>query len=183
MSRSGTLLEALTSYYSNVAVGALSVMRSTQEDLRTGQFGLSKVVGNTLSFWLDATEGWWGALLVTASAPLPTMLMILNDDSTHTQVARVLVPGGAQPECTPLGLIGGARTLVASVSVRAFEDGDGVEVKLKDVRSNPPGLYQGLVHVGERPLAIVLVRVEEPSKNVATPKQSKKAKPVPKPKK
>jgi hypothetical protein len=170
MARSGVLLEAATSYYGNLVTNALTVMRSTQEDLRTGQFGISKTVGNVVSYWLDAYEGWWSALLVTASAPLPTAFLRLGpQDTTNWATVNVLVPGGDDPEFTDLGLIGGEDTISKShLSVETNKDANGVQVRLKglDPKSRAAltsGLYQGLVHTGVKPLAIILVRVDDVS--------------------
>jgi hypothetical protein len=169
MSRSGTFLEAAVSYYSNLAFGALASMRSTQEDLRTGQFTLSKSLGGAVSFWLDASEGWWSALLVTASEPLPTVFLRVGPHgATDTQEVRVLVSG--PPEFTGLSQIGGTERIDDKlINVAATQKGDGIEVKLKgispDVRP-PQGLYHGLVHIGSRPLAVVMVLIDPPAPDI-----------------
>lgn len=167
MPRSGTFLEALTSYYSTLAFGTLAAMRSAQEDLRTGNFQLTKTVGDAISLYLDASEGWWSALLVTASVPLPTVFMRItaNEDTTAAQDVAVLVPGTKQPECTDLGRIGGTDTIDASyVAVQASRDRCTITVKLKGLRKQgkplAAGLYQALVHIDEKPLAAVFVRVD-----------------------
>lgn len=167
MARSGVLLEAITSYYGNLVTNGLALMRSTQEDLRTGQFGVSKTVGGALSYWLDACEGWWSALLVTASAPLPTAFMRLGaEETTDSQTVRVLVPGDEQPEWTDLGLVGGEGTIPRdNLVVESVKDRDGVQVKLKGFKPGAraklqSGLYEGLVHKGAKPLAIIMVRVD-----------------------
>jgi len=167
MARSGVLLEAVTSYYGNLVTNSLALMRSTQEDLRTGQFGVSKTVGSVLSFWLDASEGWWSALLVTASAPLPTAFLRLGAaETTDSSTVRVLVPGDEQPEWTDLGLVGGVGTIGRDhLVVEATKDRDGVQVRLRGLDPATraklrSGLYEGLVHKGAKPLAIVMVRVD-----------------------
>jgi hypothetical protein len=175
MPRSGTFLEAMTSYYSNLAFGALRAMRTTQEDIRTGNFSVSKAVGSAASIWLDASEGWWNAVLVTASEPLPTVFLRVGPlGGTDTQEVRVLVP--EDPEFTGLVRIGDGRTIPNSlVSIRPLKDRDGLEVKLtglselRDKGALPPGVYQGLVHMGQKPLAIIMVRVD-PKMVTTTPK-------------
>jgi hypothetical protein len=167
MARSGVLLEAATSYYGNLVTNALTLMRSTQEDLRTGQFGVSKTVGGVVSYWLDAYEGWWSALLVTASAPLPTAFLRLGPgETTDSAIAYVLVPGDERPEWTDLGLVGDTGTIGrGNLVVEANKDGNCVQVKLKGLEPAArarlaSGLYQGLVHKGAKPLAIIMVRVD-----------------------
>jgi len=170
MARTGIFVEALTSYYGNLANDTLGLLRSTQEDLRTGNFDYEKTLGKALSLWLDSAEGWWSALLVNASAPVPTIfLRIGQDDTTHVQVARVSVPGDRPAEWTDLSRLGGSGTIDRKhVSVEVAKHRDSIEVKLfglGDLRRNQtiaPGLYQGLVHIHDRPLAIVLVEVLPP---------------------
>ena len=161
MARSGAFLEAAVSYYSGIAFSAMESMRKTQEDLRTNNFDLSRTIGRAVSFWLDASEGWWSALLVTAGQPLPTAFLRIGPlGSTATQVVPVTV--SQVLEFTGLRQIGGTQQIDA-VEVRPTQKGDGIEVKIKGISpaSRPPaGLYQGLVHEGIKPLAIVLVLVD-----------------------
>lgn len=169
MARSGTYLEALVGYYSTLAFDAMAAMRSTQEDLRTGKFSCEKVAGRTLSLWMDATEGWWSALLVTGSAPLPTVFLRVGKDQTLRGEAHVLVPGGGRPLVTNLERLGGgARIETEYINVEAIKGRNGVEIKLKleklrEIRGEiAPGLYQGVVFIDEKPLAMLLVQVEPP---------------------
>jgi hypothetical protein len=173
MPRTGTFLEAVTSYYSNLAFGALEAMRTTQEDLRTNTFQLSKTLGNVVSLYLDATEGWWNALLVTASAPLPTGFLRIGPlGGTDTCEIRVLVP--QEPEFTGLVRIGGGE-LIEGITINRLKNGDGLEVKLKGLDREraagrlKPGLYQGLVHIGDKPLAVLMLRVDAGAAPAAAP--------------
>jgi hypothetical protein len=160
MPRTGTFLEAAVSFYSNLAFGGLAAMRQTQEEVRTEQFEVSRALSRTISFWLDATEGWFNALLVTASEPLPTVFLRVGENTgTDTREVRVLVP--AKPEFTGAVHVGGGTTL-KGVDVRSTKDKDGLSVKIKNVNEKrQPGLYMGLVHIGVKPLAIVMVSVTD----------------------
>lgn len=164
MPRTGTFLEANVSYYSNLAFNSLAAMRTTQEELRTGQFDTSKVIGRGVNLWLDALEGWWSALLVTASEPLPTVLLRLDPHSTtDSKEVRVLVP--QDPEFTGLQSLNGGPQ--ASVVVKVKSSKDGLEVKLIGLIDNKrpaAGLYMGLVYLGTKPLAIVMLLVDEPAR-------------------
>lgn len=170
MARSGLLFEALTSYYTNLAFDALAAMRATNEDLRTGHFDCSKAMGRAFSLWMDAAEGWWSALLVNANAPLPTLFMRLSEaDQSLTKRVSVLVPGNAKPQITDLTPLGGGEPIRAEHHIRceANKNRDGIELALRnvtDLRKRgaglKEGLYQGLVYIDERPLAVVLLQVE-----------------------
>ena len=172
MARSGVLLEALTSYYSNLGFNATAAMRATQEDLRTDSFSLSKTTGRALSLWMDAAEGWWSALLVSASAPVPTLFLHIVGDQTRTEPACVLVPRGGQLQLTALERLGGGDPIPKDyISVQPTSDRNSVELRLTNLEELrklhrgriPSGLYQGLVHVGQAPIAIIMVHVDDPA--------------------
>src|SRR5262249_27616869 len=170
MLRSGHLFDALTSYYSNLAFDYLAAMRETSEDLRTGRFDCSKAMGRACAFWMDAAEGWWSALLMNASAPLPTLFLRLSEDEQSvTKRVSVLVPGKAEPQISDLTPIGGGAPIRAEdhIRVEANKNRDGVDLTLDnvvDLRQRGAGLreglYQGLIYIDERPLAVVLLQVE-----------------------
>ena len=107
MPRSGVFLESAISFYSKLAFNAVGEMRSMQEELRTGNFQVDKAIGRTLSLWLDASEGWFNALLVTAGAPLPTVfLRVGRSTRTGSEFVRVLVPDEPAHDFTGLFQIG-----------------------------------------------------------------------------
>jgi hypothetical protein len=171
MPRSGAFLEAVFSYYSNLTFETLSALRSTQEDLRTGTFTVDKAIGKAASLWLDATEGWFSALLVTASGPLPTVLLRLGPSGTTARKeVGVLVKG--EPEFTGLDRIGGGARIESPHMIQALRSGNGLEIKLTGTKRPEPGLYMGLVHIGDNPLVIVMMRVdpaERPLDSYSTP--------------
>jgi len=165
MPRSGVFLEAAISFYSKLAFTAVSDMRSMQEDLRTGNFTVDKAIGRTLSLWLDASEGWLSALLVTTSEPLPTAFLRIRPISrTDAQFVRALLPDEPGLDFTGLFQIGGdGRIPAANLTIKRSSRGDGLEIKLKGLKDHrpSPGLYQGLVHMGSKPIALIMVQVEE----------------------
>ena len=164
MPRSGVFLEAAISFYSNLAFNAVSDMRLMQEDLRTGNFQIDKAVGRALSLWLDAGEGWLSTLLATASEPLPTAFLRIGHGSrTDTRFVRVVVPETPALNFTGLYQSGGSgRIPAANVIIKRSSRNDGIEIKLKGLKgSEKAGLYQGLVHIGDKPLVLVMVHVED----------------------
>jgi hypothetical protein len=163
MPRSGAFLEGAVSYYSNLAFKSLTAMRATQEELRTGRFETNAVMARGLNLWLESIEGWWSALLVSASGPLPNVfLRLARGSSTLTQVIHVSVP--SDPQFTGLKPIGGGEPLDEKfVCVKRLSTSDGLEVRLKGVGgSNRPtaGLYLGLAHIADTPIATVTMLVE-----------------------
>jgi hypothetical protein len=162
MPRTGTLLEAAISYYSNLAQQSMAVMRETQEELRTGQFEVSRAVARGASLWLDSIEGLWSALLVTASPPTPVVFFHIDGNKTADRgEARMNVP--EDPEFTGLVPVQGSGR-PPEISVIRKSDGTGLEFILAGIDSPQldPGLYLGLVHLGNLPLVTVMVKVDDP---------------------
>lgn len=164
MPRSGVFLEAAISFYSRLAFNAVADMRLMQEDLRTGNFEIDKAVGRAFSLWLEASEGWVSALLVTASEPLPTAFLRIGPSSrTGAHFVRALVPDEPALDFTGLFQIGGTDQIpVGNLTIKRSSRGDGVEIKLKGLKDDRPsaGLYQGLLHIGDKPVVLVIAQVE-----------------------
>jgi hypothetical protein len=161
MPRTGTFLESAISFYSTLAQQSLGAMRDTQEELRTDQFNLSKTVARGASLWLDALEGWWSALLVTASPPVPTVFFHIGANIS-TDDRRIAAHVPRLPQFTGFyGVQGGGTP--PGILIESESQGNGLKFKLKDLSKNPPtpGLYIGLVHLEGTPLATVMVQVDE----------------------
>ena len=169
MATTGTLFEAMVSYYGNLSRQALSALYQTREDLRAGNFEWNKALGRTISFWMDATDGWWNAFLVSASAPLPTIFLDVHaDDSTAVRSVNVAVPGGGDVDVSVIGQIGGTKHIPKKfLDIEPTAKRDAIEVKLKNIKALrrgpdkvPDGLYGGIIHIKERPLAFLMIRLE-----------------------
>ena len=167
MPRSDAFLEAAINFYSNLGMRTVAAMRSTQEDLRTGSFRLEKVVGDAILTWCDASEGWFSALLGTASLPLPTIFLRVEPQSaTVGREIHVKIPGDQNPTFTDLVQIGGTNTFDRRlIAVEPSTNRDRLLVKLKGLTGYrpQPGLYTMLVFIDDEPLANVIVLVERPS--------------------
>ena len=168
MATTRTLLEAMVSYYGNLSRQALHAMYETREDLRTGSFDWNKALGRTVSVWMDAAEGWWSALLVSTNAPLPTIFLdVAAVDTTAVRSVNLAVPDGPNPTVSVVGEIGGTRQFPKeAIEMTVTTMRDAVEVNLKNLaalRSSGTvgsGLYAGIIHVKEKPLAFLVIRME-----------------------
>lgn len=163
MPRSGAFLEALTSYYSTLAFDTLALMRNAQEDLRNDKFDYQKTTGRALTLWLEACEGWWSAMLVSATPPLPTLFIACPTDSqAHVRTIKMALPPGAALKVTDLARVGGGAPIphekcTATAAVR----GDELVFSVVGIGDGfAEGLYQGFVYVGERALARVALQLE-----------------------
>lgn len=163
MPRSAAFFEALTSYYGSVATEAVALMRSTQEDLRSERFEWSRTSSKVLSLWLDACDGWWSAMLVSATPAHPTLFVSCPADSrTHARTIKMLVPPGVALRVTDLARVGGGGAVAhENCAAAASSRGDEVTFTVTGLGgSTRAGLYQGWIYVGERALAQVALQLE-----------------------
>jgi hypothetical protein len=163
MPRSGLFLEATLSFLNSVGQNALASMRATQEELRTETFSLSKSVGRVASFWLEAMETFPTALVASLNGPLPTLFVVVQPgDTTVTRQVQAVPPEQRELEFTGLNQVGGTAAFDSrTVRVEPTGTNTAINLILKNLTVYPPqpGLYQGLVHVGDAALALVLVEV------------------------
>jgi hypothetical protein len=163
MPRTGIFLEATFSLFNSFGQTALAQMRTTQEELRTDTFDLSRSIGRVASLWLDALDAVPTALLTSLNGPLPSLFVVLQPgDTTLTRDILVAPPERKELEFTGLDQIGGTHRF-DSRTVRVDSTGKnvGINVIFTDLTVYPPvpGLYQGVVHVGDLALAVIIVRV------------------------
>ena len=160
MARSGAFFEALTTYYSSLAYDALSLMRKTREEIRTDEFDCHRTASRTAGLWLDASDGWWSALLVSATPPVPTILIAFDASlSAHSHTTKILVPGRSQPRLTKPATAGNERALEANIRVEAQSRRDEVTIYFSGLEDPPEGTYTGYLYVDETLLAQVVVEV------------------------
>jgi len=163
-------LEALTTFYSDLAVDSMALMRTMREDLKGGKFEFKQWTGRSLSLMIDACEGWYGAVLSGASAPVPTVLLeATTAGDCNAETVRIVVGENQKLQKTDLMQLGGSASIKAAhLHVEPAERGIAVDLRIKGLQGKAkskaptlqPGLYQGLVYSGSKPLMIVLLRVE-----------------------
>jgi hypothetical protein len=161
MSRSGTILEAMISYYSGVAMDAVGLMRTTREDLRSETYDWKRTSSRVASLWFDACEGWWSAMQASGAERLPTLLLVYDTETeAHSGTLKLHVPGRSEPQLTELTTAGHRRALGAR-EIRAEVQGrrDEVTVYLSGIRDPEPGTYEGFLFVDEQLLARVIAHV------------------------
>lgn len=161
MSRSGTILEAMISYYSGVAMDAVGIMRTTREDLRSETYDWKRTSSRVASLWFDAWEGWWSAMQGSGAEPLPTLLLVYDTKTeAHSGTLKMHVPGRGQPQLTEFATAGRRRALGAAV-VRAEAQArrDEVTVYLSGIRDPEPGTFEAFLFVDEQLLARVIAHV------------------------
>jgi hypothetical protein len=161
-------LEALTTFYSDLAIDSMALVRSMREDLQSGNFEFTQWTGRSLSLMFDACEGWYGAVLSGASAPVPTVLLEATPaGDCNAETVRIVVGENPKLQHTDLMQLGGSGCIKAAhLHVEPAERGIAVDLRIKGLpeddpeKTLQPGLYQGLVYSGSKPLMIVLLRVE-----------------------
>jgi hypothetical protein len=160
MARSGAFFEALTSYYSSLAYDALTLMRTTKEEVRTEKYDWQRTASRTVSLWFDACDGWWSAMLVSATPEVPTILLDVDAGvPVHSHTTKMLIPGKSQPTVTTPVTAGNERALDADVRAEVQSRRDEVTIYLSGMRDAKVGTYTGYLHIDEQLLAQVVVQV------------------------
>lgn len=165
MALTGTILEAMASYYSNLVYESASLMRSVQEDIRAEQLDYGRVAAKTLSLWIDAAGGWWSALQLNAAPSIPTVFMNVKPElTTHARTIKTFVPGAATPDSTPLYSLDGKDAIARShIQIEVSRARDELTVRLRGLpKTVPSGNYQGYIFIDEQPLASVFLRIAPP---------------------
>lgn len=160
MARGGAFFEALTSYYSSLTYDTLALMKKTKEEIRTDKYDWQRTASRTASLWLDACDGWWSALLVSATPPVPTILVAFDAGvSAHSHTTKMLVPGTGRPHLTEPVTAGNERALEATIRAEAQSRRDEVTIYFSGMRDTSPGTYTGYLRVDEILLAQVVIDV------------------------
>ncbi|MEO8605932.1 MAG: hypothetical protein ABI629_25405 [bacterium] len=185
---SGNYLEALVGYYGQLAYDSTRVMRDMREDLRVGKFRWKRWSGGAMSLWFDAAEGWYSAMLSGAAAPVPTVLLQITTADSGTQAElHIDVRFAAKLSHSALLQLGGTGRIDENhLIIETSKMKDQIDIRLHNLKRTgvAPGLYQGIIHAGQKPLAILLVQVEpepppsRPVTSAATKRRPAKRKPT-----
>src|SRR5262245_17971339 len=164
----GSYLAAIIDYWGSVGENAAVRMQTAGREMLERRYTPGTLLSDLVGLWSDSLEGWWTALVASGTAPVPTVLFTVKLGPITTEAkARsvpVVAPGDGQPACTDIVRVGGPSTAMIpadSVKVALDQTRSELEVRLCGLReiALEPGLYQGLVHVEERPLAAIHVLV------------------------
>ncbi|SRR6266404_2177533 len=162
MATAGTYVEDWIQYWGNVGRVFTSRLQKASLDARKGKYGLNRLFSDGVAMWAEGFDAWYSASLGRGAEP-PAIVFLRVPGKTEFKLRqiRVPIPGDAQPERTELVRVGGAGASIPKdhVEVEVTDLRDELTVKLIDLdRLYPPpaeGQYLGLVHVGERPIAVI----------------------------
>jgi hypothetical protein len=161
------------------------------DEIEERTYGTDKMLSDTLGFWTDAAYGWCAAARGMVEA-LPTLMFVLNptDTASGKKCVDIFLPSlpHAEPEVAYLRMVrdfdpaNKDKVLDECNVVPCVRKRRQLEVELKNLavpqkEKLKPAVYAGLIHMGESPLAQIVVRVRvppPPSPNV-TARQAKKS--------
>jgi hypothetical protein len=166
MATSGDLLEAASVYWTNVGTRSLEVMQGWRESIRVGKLRPRKILSDSLSLWLEATEGWYAALFVGAAPQVPLLFMsIPSDAQANTATVKAHVPGDAKLKMTSLVSHDKKTLPEKALRLEGSSKGNELSLSLKGLKTAKPnpGTYIGFVYTDQKAIAQVVVEVTKPS--------------------
>jgi hypothetical protein len=180
-------VSALISYFSRFSETTLERMRQIYDELQNRTYTPGKAMSDALSFWIDGTMGWWEAWQMSAVGPVPTLFVKMRPDDEvadigeipvavrnkgaleTTDLVRLGTPAGLQTGGSPSRLlekedlqVGWAQSGRPHLVVQVHRiQPPGAKTAAAKAPKLTPGLYQSLVLVDQKLLAIVHIFVAE----------------------
>ena len=162
MATAGTYVEEMIQYWGNIGRVFTTRLQKASSDARKGEYGFNRLFSDGMALWAEGFDAWCSAWLGRGAEP-PAIVFLRVPGKTEFKLrqTRVPIPGDGPPEYTELVRVGGAGAPIPKehVKVEVTELRDELTVKLIDLPKLHPqpadGQYLGLVHIGERPIAVV----------------------------
>jgi hypothetical protein len=157
-------------YWGDLAEEIRGRFSTAADDVRGRSYSTEKVISDVLGLWMDGTNAWWSMLWGTLPTSTPVVLFEVKLGKHKTEAkprsTSAFVPGVRDPDVTDLARLGGKGT-IRNEHVK-LELGSGparqLFIRLVGVTEIPgleAGQYMGLVHLEERPIAVIHVLVHD----------------------
>jgi len=159
-------LQQWISYWAYLSNDALERWFTTTKKMQSGKYSVTELIGDAMGYYGDAALAWYALL----KGPDPTIPTVLFDLRPHDNTANKTVPifGPALPEGKPQvaflePLVGGGHP--ANITARnclVSRKGYHLEITLQDLLTPTgmsSGVYHGLVHIADRPVARLYIVV------------------------
>lgn len=157
-------------YWSYMSERCTTRWRRMSDEVEARTYGSDKAISDTLQFWSDATIGWCAALRGGVAADLPRVFFLLEPTAqSASKEIDFFAPG--HPHGTPevaylRPVLGGDSKQIdeTKCTVCPVPRRHGLVIHLDGLRQkdDPPltaGVYQGLIHIGDEPVALLDVKV------------------------
>ena len=164
MARASSYFEDWFQGWSTLTQTFATRFQGASDKARDGTYGVDALLSDAIGTWADGFEAWY-EMVFGRTAPRPGVLLLRMSQGTEAKqgTIRVTVPDDGSPEHTELARVGGGRGIPRE-NVQVQVSGalrNQLDVHLVDLGRVRPdaGQYMGVVHVGERLLAIVILVV------------------------
>src|SRR5262245_65445511 len=88
----GSYLAALIDYWGGIGQSAAARIQAAQREIFERRYTPGKFVSDLLGFWNDNLEGWWTALVASGTAPVQTVLFVVERGAVTDEAKARLVP-------------------------------------------------------------------------------------------
>ena len=172
--RPDNYLTDMFAYYSELGEVAMRRWRKATREIGKRRYTPTKLISDVLASWIDGTRSVWEAWGATGGLRHILFVIDQRTEADRKKVVPMYVPGSVEPELTELIATLDSSNLPCDKVLRAGEDvcvktngpRDCLTVALVGLSELPAkgklasGVYEGLVHVEEKPLAVVHIVVE-----------------------
>ena len=160
MAGASTYLEDWIQYWGSIGRVFTTRLQKASRDARKGDYGVDRLLSDSVALWAEGFDAWCAAWLGRGGpAPAIVFLRFPKDTEFKLRFTRVPIPGGTLPERTDLVRVSGAGAMIPKehVKVEVSDLRDELTIKLLDLEKLKPGEghYIGLVHIDERPIAVI----------------------------
>jgi len=156
-------------YLSFLSDRSMATWNQALQDIQDRKYDPGKAMSDMLGLWNDAAVGWFAAWR-GADQMVPTLFFDLaGDDESATACVPIFAPSlpNESPHVAFLKpIVGGNPAEINDTKCTLTLSTDERELALSldglRTQADPPltqGVYQGLVHMGEVPIALIYIRV------------------------
>lgn len=154
-------------YWSYLSERSMGRWKRMSEEVDARQYGTDKMLCDVLQFWSEASNGWC-AVMRSGSGELPRFFFLLgpNTESACREI-DFFAPAcpQADPEVAYLRPISGGdpkQVNEDTCCVYLSEPRHALVVHLDGLQKNgalKPGVYEGMIHIGDEPVASLVIKV------------------------
>ena len=160
-------------YWTFLAERSMQRWRCMAEEVEDRRYGSDKVISDILQFWGDATIGWCAALRGSGTgSTVPLVFFSLHPqqqaDGKEIDFFAPSCPQGDPEVAYLVPIHGGSASEINESKVRlcVVPRRHALVIHLEGLwkQGQPdltPGVYKGLIHIGEEPVAHLVIRVAD----------------------
>lgn len=151
-------------YWSYLSERSMGRWKRMSEEVDARQYGTDKMLCDVLQFWNEASNGWF-AVMRSGCGELPRIFFLLEPDTESAcREIDFFAPAcpQADPEVAYLRPISGDPEQINETKccVHLSPSRHSLVVHLENLEGPlSKGVYEGMIHVGDEPVAALLIKV------------------------